>query len=103
MTDAEHVCTYYCQEGLHAYLCLSSQHDDAAEVTRSAQVWLAYLGWPHAVVRVAPARESDAQQVLQDCMLAVGDDVHATEEVQVDVAGLDLSRYAVWVIWIQEA
>jgi hypothetical protein len=102
MPDKPHACTYYCQEGLHAYLGLSPIEDDAADVQRSATIWLDYLGWPNAVARVALATEADPWQVLTETMLEVGHQDGYVAERAIVLEDIDLSSYRVWVIWIRE-
>ena len=101
MSEAEHICTYYCQDGLHAYVCLSPLQNTAAEVRAAANTWLAYLGWPDEVVRVQPAREMDVEQVLRPHMIEV--DHWGARVQEVNVGGVDVAVYRPWVVVLREA
>ena len=95
----EHMCTFYCQDGVHVYECLCRLNDTADAVREAAQLWLAHLGWADEVVRVHPARESDPLRILRPMMIEVDSQAQTVREVM--PSQVDITRYRPWLLFLR--
>lgn len=95
--DDDHTCSYFCQDGAHAYLGVAPREAPAAMVFDAARCWIQFLGWPYVVDRVQPAREVEAAHVLKPDMLSVSDEFIWS----VDGTTYDPAHYRPWLIVIR--
>ena len=96
---SEHTCSWYCQGGEHAYVCLGVIAHGATDVLQAAQLWVTHLGWPEEVSRVQPAREIEVQQILQSTMLEVDNRTETVREVA--DGERDVTRYRPWLVFLR--